>query len=311
MTPLGFGTAGIGNHLAALTDEAAALVLEAAWQSGIRYFDTAPHYGLGLAERRLGTFLATKPRESYAISTKVGRLLIETPQTAGDLDDEDFVVPASHRRVWDFTEDGVRRSLAESLDRLGLDHVEMLYLHDPERWNLDRALQTGLPALGRVRDEGLAGSVGVASMDTAALLAAARSGAVDSLMVAGRHTLVDQSAATEVLPACRERHIQVTAAAVFNGGLLAAAPTADSLFDYREAPPAILDKARRIASVCAAYDVPLRVAALQFPLLDAAVGRVVIGGVTPDQVRQNAEDLNRQIPAALWDALRNEGLVPG
>lgn len=308
---LGYGAANVGNLYRALTDEQASRILETAWDCGIRYFDTAPHYGLGLSERRLGAFLTTKPRSDYVVSTKVGRLLRPNPAGAGRLDDEhDFAVPADLERVWDFTADGVRRSLDDSLERLGLDSVDIVYLHDPERYDLRRGLDEGLPALAKLREEGLVRAIGVGSMDTDALLATVRSGVLDLLMVAGRLTLADQSAAEQVLPECRTQGVGIVDAAVFNSGLLAsAAPSADSRFDYAPVPPELLARVRRIADVCAEYDVPLPVAAVQFPFQEPVVRSVVVGGATPEQVRQNAANLARDIPAGLWERLRDEKLM--
>jgi len=308
-TQLGFGAAGIGNHLHAVTDAQATGLLDAAWEAGVRHFDTAPHYGLGLSERRLGAFLAGKPRAEFTISTKVGRLLEPWPAGADRLDDEDFVVPADHRRVWDFTEAGVRLSLEESLERLGLESVDVLYLHDPERHDLERGIAEGLPALAQLREEGRVGSIGVGSMDTAALLAAARSGLADELMIAGRYTLADQSAADDVLPACVTYGVTVVAAAVFNGGLLATAPGPGSTFDYRAATPDVLARARELDELCRAHGVPLRAAALQFPLRHPVVTTVVAGGAEPEHVRQNVELLATPIPDALWTELAERELV--
>src|SRR5687767_14581225 len=171
-----------------MSDEDAWAVLEAAWDGGIRSFDTAPHYGLGLSERRLGAFLATKPRADYVVSTKVGRLLRPSPETADRLDDENqFAVPASLRRVWDFSADGVRASLEESLERLGLSEVDILYLHDPEEHDLAADLSTGVPAVAALRDEGLVKAVGIGSKSNGALLASVRTGPLDLAMVAGRY----------------------------------------------------------------------------------------------------------------------------
>ena len=193
---LGHGAANVGNLYRAITDDEAWRILETAWDCGVRYFDTAPHYGLGLSERRLGAFLATKPREEFVLSTKVGRLLRPNPAGAGRLDEEhDFAVPADRERVWDVTADGLRRSMEESLGRLGLGAVDVLYLHDPERFDLRRGIEEGLPALAKLRDEGLVRAVGVGSMSTEALLASVRSGVPDLLMVAGRLTLADQEVA--------------------------------------------------------------------------------------------------------------------
>jgi D-threo-aldose 1-dehydrogenase len=217
--PLGLGAANLGNLFHAMTDEQAVAILEAAWQGGIRYFDTAPHYGLGLSERRLGAFLATKPRSEFVLSTKVGRRLVASPATAHRLDDaNDFMVPAVTKREWDFSADGIRRGLEESLERLSLDSVDVLYLHDPEEYDLDAALRTGLPALAALRDEGMVTAIGVGSKQTKPLLAAVRKEPMDLVMVAGRYTLLEQPAREELIPECRRRGLGVVAAAVFNSG---------------------------------------------------------------------------------------------
>jgi D-threo-aldose 1-dehydrogenase len=311
--PLGLGAANLGNLFEAMTDEQAWDVLEAAWEGGIRYFDTAPHYGLGLSERRLGAFLATKPRGEYVVSTKVGRRLVPSPEAAHLLDDaNNFVVPAARRRVWDFSADGIRQGLDESLERLGLDSVDALFLHDPEEYDLDTALRTGIPALAALREEGVVAAVGVGSKRTSPLLAAVRTAAIDLVMVAGRYTLLEQPARAELIPACRERGIGVVAAAVFNSGLLATPwPTADARYEYEPAPAKILVRARRIERVCAEFGVELPAAALQYPLRDESVSSVVVGAATAVQVRENLDRLHSQIPDELWRRLVAEGLVSG
>lgn len=308
---LGYGAANVGNLYHAMSEDEAHTVLEAAWENGIRYFDTAPHYGLGLSERRLGAFLSTKPREEFVVSTKVGRLLRPYPEGAGSLDTaHDFAVPADLRREWDFSVDGVRRSLEESLERLGLERVDVVYLHDPERFDLQEGLHQGLPAAAALREEGLVRAVGVGSMVTETLLESACSGTVDLLMVAGRLTLVDQSVAEDVLPACSEHRVDVVAAAVFNSGLLASgSPSTDSRFDYRPVPAELLDRTRRIAQVCESFDVSLPVAALHFPLQHHQVVSVVVGGADAQQVRENVERLALDVPDEMWARLRDEGLV--
>ena len=308
---LGYGAANLGNLYRAMTDEDAWAVLEAAWESGIRYFDTAPHYGLGLSERRLGSFLATKPRAAYAVSTKVGRLLRPSPETADQLDDANqFAVPASLRRVWDFSADGIRASHEESLERLGLSAVDVLYLHDPEEHDLAADLATGLPALTALRDEGLVTAIGIGSKSTEALFAAVRSGALDLTMVAGRYTLLEQPALDELIPACRASGVGVVAAAVFNSGLLATPrPQGGARYEYGVVPAELLERARRIEDVCTRYGVELPQAALQFPLREPAVRCVVVGGATPAHVRQNAQRMRAEVPEALWDELAAEGLV--
>ena len=200
---LGLGTATLGNLHRRMCGERARAVLATAWTCGVRHFDTAPHYGLGLAERRLGSFL--HGRQGFTVSTKVGRLLRPDPDWAGGLDPEGFAVPAAMRRAWDVSAEGLRRSLEESLARTGLDRVDVAYVHDPERSGSDLTPDQVVTGLVRLRDEGLVGEVGVASMSTRALANYTATGALDVVMVAGRHTLLDQSAAAEVFPHCR-RH---------------------------------------------------------------------------------------------------------
>lgn len=309
---LGYGAANVGNLFRALSDDDAWAVLEAAWDSGIRYFDTAPHYGLGLSERRLGAFLQTKPRDEYVLSTKVGRLLRPNPDHDGGLDTaNDFHVPDDLRREWDFSADGIRTSLEESRERLGIERIDLLYLHDPERHDLDLALAEALPALEQLRDGGEVAAVGIGSMVSDALAAAVRSADLDLVMVAGRYTLLEQPAAAEVLPACRETGTGIVAASVFNSGLLASSePRRDGRYEYGQLPDELWERLQRIARVCAAHDVPLPAAAVQFPLRSEVVRSVVVGGSRPVQLRQNAEYAALDIPAALWEELAAEGLIP-
>jgi D-threo-aldose 1-dehydrogenase len=310
-TPLAYGAANVGNLYRALTDDQADAVLGAAWDAGIRYFDTAPHYGLGLSERRLGAFLATKPRDEFTLSTKVGRLLRPNPAGRGTLDDaNDFAVPADFTREWDFSPDGIRRSLDESLERLGLDRVDILYLHDPERYDLGAALASGIPALVRLREDGLVSAIGLGSMSTQALSAGVRFGGLDLLMVAGRFTLADTSALTDVLPECRRRGMGIVTAAVFNSGLLATSPTAHARYDYGAVPADVLARVTAIAAVCADFDVDLPTAALQYTLREDCVRSVVVGGSTAEQLRQNAQRMREVVPEALWETLAAQGLIP-
>ena len=301
MVELGHGAANLGNLYRPMSDEDAWAVLDAAWEYGIRAFDTAPHYGLGLSERRLGAFLATKPRTEYVVSTKVGRLLRPSPETADRLDEPNqFAVPAALKRVWDFSADGIRAGLEESLERLGLDNVDVLYLHDPDEHDLAADLATGVPAVAALRDEGLVTAVGIGSKSTEALVAAVRTEALDLAMVAGRYTLLEQ--ADEVVAACRETGVGIVAAAIFNSGLLAR-PRPGGRYEYGDVPPEVLDRARRIADVCERHGVTLPEAALQFPLREPAVRSVVVGAATPEQVRENVRRMEVEIPEALWDEL--------
>ncbi|AXH36422.1 aldo/keto reductase [Humibacter sp. BT305] len=311
LTELGLGTAQFGNLFRETTDEESAEAYSAALAGGIRYVDTAPHYGLGLSERRLGDILRrTGTRDAIALSSKVGKLLVDSPETAHRQDDEGFVVLASVRRAWDFSRTGVLRSVEASLSRLGTDHLDIAYLHDPDdHW--DEASTTGIDALVELRDQGVVRAIG-AGMNQAAMLAEfVRRTDVDVVMVAGRLTLLDQSATTELLPLAVERGVGVVAAAPYNSGLLSRESVpADAHFDYAEAPREMVDRARRIAEVCARHGVPLPAAAVQYPLRFAGVVSVVAGARTADHVRSTTERAAVEIPSALWDELDAEGLAP-
>ncbi len=308
---LGFGAANLGNLYGPVSDADAHAVLEAAWSVGVRYFDTAPHYGLGLSERRLGEFLATKPRDEYVVSTKVGRLLHPVENSAGALDDaHNFAVPADFERVWDFSAAGIRTSLEQSLERLGLDRVDVLFLHDPEKFDLDAADQSAYPALIGLRDEGLVDAVGVGSMSVDALDRAARTSGLDVLMVAGRLTLAEQPTLDSVLPSARSNGIDIVAAGVFNSGLLAKAePTTAARYEYAAVPPGLLARAKAIAAVCRDFGVDLPTAALHYPLTLRPVTAVVVGSARAEQMAQNAQRLATPVPPELWSALASAGLI--
>jgi D-threo-aldose 1-dehydrogenase len=308
---LGYGAANLGNLYRAIDDDQAAAALEGAWAAGIRYFDTAPHYGLGLSERRLGAFLAGKPRDEFVISTKVGRLIRPNPAGAGARDDDGFDVPADQKRVWDFSASGIRASLDESLDRLGLDSVDVLFLHDPEKHDLDEADRSAYPALIGLREEGLVRAVGVGSMSVEALQRAADTPGLDLLMVAGRLTLAEQPTLAGVLPAARRNGIDIVAAGVFNSGLLARNEVpSDARYEYGAVPPALLDHVRRIAAVCAEHGVDLPTAALQYTLRLDPVRAVVVGSGRPEQMAENVRRMSTPVPEELWAALVEAGLLP-
>lgn len=309
---LGYGAANLGNLYRAMTDDEASILLASAWDVGIRYFDTAPHYGLGLSERRLGEFLRTKPRDEYIVSTKVGRLLRPNPDGAGRMDtSNDFEVSADTQRVWDFTARGIRRSLEESLERTGLDRFDILYLHDPERHNLFDGLNHALPALVQLREEKLVSAIGVGSMTTAALLEVVNTGLLDFLMIAGRYTLADQSALAEVVPACKLHGVGIVIAAVFNSGLLASDnPGAGARYDYNDVPAPLLNRVQSVAGVCRDFGVSLATAALHYTLRDDTVRSVVVGASRPAQLRQTADRMTQVIPEELWEQLAEQKLIP-
>ncbi|GIF73473.1 aldo/keto reductase [Asanoa siamensis] len=306
---LALGCAQLGNLYRAIDDAHAAAIVEAAWDAGIRYFDTAPHYGLGLSERRLGACLAGRPRAEFTVSTKVGRRLEPVPGGADGLDDAGFVVPATHRRVWDFSRDGVRRSIEESLDRLGLDRIDLALLHDPEH-KPDEAIATGYPALRELRAEGVVGAIGIGSMDPAVLARFVAECAPDAVIVAGRYTLLEQPALDAVLPACEAAGTVVHNAGIFNSGLLAVErPHAGLPYEYGPAPAALVARAGAIADVCAAHGSTLPAAALAFAGRHPTVRSVIVGADSPEQVRRNAALFDTPPPDALWPALVEAGLL--
>jgi D-threo-aldose 1-dehydrogenase len=311
VTALSFGSAGIGGLYTSVPAEQAAEAVDAAWDAGIRYFDTAPHYGIGLAERRLGEALRTRDRAEYTLSTKVGRVLEPVRAAAGEPVGDDlangFAVPATHRRVWDFSADGVRRSIEDSLERLGLDRIDIAYLHDPDDHG-DEAFTQAYPALERLRAEGVLGAIGAGMNQTAMLTRFVRDTDVDAVLCAGRFTLLDGSALADLLPEAAARGTSVVVGGVFNSGLLAD-PRPGATYDYTAAPADLLDRALRMDAVTRRHGVPLRAAALHYPLRHPAVASVLVGTRSADEVRDAAGQFARTIPDDLWAELRAEGLL--
>jgi D-threo-aldose 1-dehydrogenase len=306
VTEVGFGAAAIGNLFTPVDDDAALAAVDAAWDAGIRYFDTAPHYGLGLSERRLGAALRHRPRAGYVVSTKVGRLL-EPGGPGGDDLANGFAVPAALRRVWDFSADGVRRSLDASLERLGLDRVDVVYLHDPDE-HADEAFGQAYPALEKLRAEGVVGAIGAGMNQTAMLARFLRDTDVDVVLMAGRYTLLEQEGLAEVLPLAAARGASVVVGGAFNSGLLID-PGEGATYDYAPAPDSVLARARRLQAVTGRHGVPLRAAALRFPAAHPAVASTLVGLRSADEVRDTAAMLRLPVPAPLWADLRAEGLL--
>ena len=282
----------------------------AAWSAGIRYFDTAPHYGLGLSERRLGEQLRTRPRDQFVVSSKVGRLLLPSPETAHERDAQGFAVPADPKRVWDFSRDGILRSVEATLKRTRLDRIDVFYLHDPDN-HFERASTEGIQALIELREEGVVSAVGAGMNHSAPLAELIRRADVDLVMVAGRFTLLDQEALDDLLPLALERGVGVVAAAVYNSGLTGKnRPAPGAQFGYEPAPQAMIDRANRIADICEAHGVTLPVAALAYPLLHPAVISVVVGARGAEQVEQNVARYSTPVPPDLWSDLRAADLIP-
>ncbi|GAA2458248.1 aldo/keto reductase [Streptomyces glaucus] len=307
VTGLAFGAAGIGNLYTPVGEEQAYEAVAAAWQRGIRYFDTAPHYGLGLSERRLGAALRERPRDAYTVSTKVGRRL-EPSGTGGDDLAHGFAVPATHRRVWDFSADGVRRTLEASLERLGLDRVDVVYLHDPDE-HAEEAFREGYPALEKLRSEGVVGAIGAGMNQAGMLTRFVRDTDVDVVLCAGRYTLLDQRALAELLPAALERGVSVVIGGAFNSGLLAD-PRPGATYNYQTASPELLDRALRLKAVADRHGTTLRAAALAFCAAHPAVASVLVGARSAHEVRDCAHQFAAPVPAAFWQELRATGLLP-
>jgi D-threo-aldose 1-dehydrogenase len=310
VTRLGLGTAPLGGLFAAVADADARGTVDEAYASGLRFFDTAPLYGHGLAEERLGRALRQK-RHEFVLATKVGRLL-----RAGAPPDPSqfhggkpfYNVTSPLNPVFDFTYDGVMRSVEESLRRLGLDRIDILHIHDPDN-HYEQALRGAYPALDRLQQDGTIGAVGVGMNQSEMLVRFAREAHVDCFLVAGRYTLLDHTALRELLPLCLERGIAVIAGGVYNSGILAD-PRAGATFDYIPARPEMIERAHRLEAACRRHGVTLKAAALQFPLGHPAVVSVLIGCRSPAEVEENVRLFRTEIPAELWEQLRREGLIP-
>jgi len=300
VTRLGLGCAPLGNLYAAISDDSAAGAIDAAWAHGLRFFDTAPLYGHGLSELRLGAALTAHDRDAATVATKVGRRLV--PDDVSGAPDTIFVdVPPVHPE-FDFSYDGTLRSLEASLERLQLDRVDVLHVHDPDD-HLDDALAGAFPALRRLRDEGVVGAIGAGMNQSEALARIAREAGVDCVLLAGRHTLLEQTGALDLLDLCADSNVSVIAAGVFNSGLLADPDAAGATYDYVAAPPETVGRAKALARICAEHGTPLRAAALQFPLRHPAVTSVVVGARSKAEVDDNVALFRHAIPDALWPAI--------
>jgi D-threo-aldose 1-dehydrogenase len=305
---VGLGGAPLGNLGSVVPEEDAQGAISAAWDAGVRFFDTAPHYGLGLSEQRFGIGLAGRPRDEFVISTKVGRLLEPNVDAAGR-DDEGFDVPASMRRVRDYTRDGVLRSLESSLKRLRLERIDIVLVHDPDDFYRE-ALNGAFPALHDLRAQGVIRAFGAGMNQSEMLADFIRHTDLDVVLLAGRYTLYEQGALDDLLPLCLTRGVSVVAGGVFNSGLLATdRPGPSATYNYAPAPPDVVERVSRIATVCERHGVSLPAAAVQFVLGHPAVKTACLGARSATEVRRNSELFSVDIPAALWDDLKDEGLL--
>lgn len=310
VTRLGFGSAPLGNLFEPVSDETAGETVSRTWDLGVRLFDTAPVYGYGLAEQRLGEVLRGKPRDELVVATKVGRLMRadaavdEGPAHDGVPIFKDLPPVSS---VWDFSYDGVMRSVEESLERLGLDRIDVLHIHDPDNY-MEQALAESYRALDQLRSERVIGAVGAGMTHAGALARLAREADFDCFLLASRYTLLDHDSLDELLPVCEERGVALIVGGVYNSGILAN-PEPGATFEYRPAPPELIERARRLAEVCARHDVPLKAAAIQFPFGHPMVASVLTGSRSVDEIEENVRMFETPIPDELWAELRAEGLL--
>ncbi len=314
---LGLGCAPIGNLFKVVPDEEAQALVSTALADGCRTFDTAPHYGNGRSEHRVGHALGRLPRDSFVLSSKVGRILV--PDASTPREQNSYVDVLPFRQQWDYSAAGMRRSVEDSLQRLGLAHLDVVYIHDcavdchgdnyPQV--LRQVVAEALPELRRMQAEGLVGNIGLGVNDVQVCLDVLAQADLDVLMLAGRYSLLDHSALADLLPLCTARGVRIALGGVFNSGILATgARSGQAFFNYAPAEAVWIEKTRRIEAVCEAHGVPLRAAALQFPLAHPAVEIVILGVSSTAHWQDAVGQMQRPIPAAFWDALRSAGLLP-
>ena len=311
VTALGFGATAIGGMYEEVSDTQASAVVDAAWDQGIRYYDAAPQYGLGLGEMRLGAGLARRPRDEYVLSTKVGRLLrADAPPNPDDFGPDGLPFDKGTpdvATVYDYSRDGVLTSIEESLTRLGKDRLDIVYVHDPDNY-VAEALAGAFPALIELREQGVISAVGAGMNQTAALETFARETDPDLFLLAGRYTLLEQGALDTFLPLCAERGIAVVAGGAYNSGLLAD-PNPGTHYNYLPAPGPLIERAQQLRAVCTRHDVPLKAAAIQFPAAHPVVAAVLTGSRRDTELSENIALFDLPIPAELWDDLRAARLL--
>ena len=314
VTEIGFGGAPLGNLFAIVTEPDAQASLATAWDNGCRFFDTSPLYGYGLSERRIGDALREKPRDQYVLSTKVGRLL---RPGAGRDSVADFRSPMPFHGEFDYSYDATMRSIEDSLQRLGLDRIDVALIHDIGRdWHGDRqpemfrsAMKGSAKALAELRAAGQVGAIGIGVNETDVCESALQEADFDCFLLAGRYTLLEQEPLERLFPACRKRNVSMIIGGAFNSGLLARLGRPDATYNYGAVPPEIAKRAVALHEVCAHHNVPLPAAALQFPLAHPVVATVIPGARNPAEVASHWQWARLKIPAALWDDLRAHGLL--
>ena len=299
VTRLGFGGAPLGGLFTSVDDDAAAATVLTAYDAGIRYYDTAPFYGHGKGEVRLGGALRPYRRDDFVLSTKVGRVLV--PAKNGAIEDNSYRDVLDYNPVFDLSPDGIRRSFDSSLERLGLDRIDIALLHDPDD-HYQQAIEQAFPTLIRMREEGIVTAVGAGMNQSEMLYRFARAVDVDCFLLAGRYTLLDQSASELLLPECENRGISIILGGPYNSGILAGGEH----YNYEAAPIEMVEKTKRLERLCTEHDVLLKAAALQFPLRHRAVACVIAGARTASEVQENVDMMAKSIPDSFWDVLTEE-----
>lgn len=308
VSEISFGCAPLGNLYRPVTEEAAQDVLKAAWDAGIRFFDTAPHYGGGLAEERLGRFLQTKNREDYVISTKVGRILHRVPKE--EAEDHAFVDAHPIRLEYDYSGDGIMRSLEASHKRMGLDRFDILFVHDIGEFthgkeknagHMKAFVESGIKRLNDLRDQGVIKAWGVGVNEVEVLLEIMGHTNLDCILMAGRYSLLDRSAERDLLPLCRERGTSFIIGGVFNSGILATGPVPGATFNYMEANDDVKSRVGKMQDVAKAAGTDLATAALQFPFTEPVVASVLLGTTKASSLKRNLDSFEARLDPAVFE----------
>jgi D-threo-aldose 1-dehydrogenase len=319
VTELGLGGAPMGGFRATISDADATMIVEAAYDGGVRYFDTSPYYGYGRSELRMGAALRQKPRNEYILSTKVGRVLhAMKPGEKPPADFRENGLPG-FAPIFDYTYDGVMRSLEHSYLRLGLARIDIALIHDVDFWTIkDRTLlderfktvmDSGFKALDELRRAGIIGAIGVGINESDTSLRFIQAGNFDCMLLAGRYTLLEQGGLTEFLPECVKRNVSVILGGPYNSGILTGGVKQGATHDYVAAPAQLIEKAQRIEAICQRHGVELGAAAMQFPLFHPAICAVIPGALGAPEVKQNVARLSARIPVELWSELKREKLL--
>lgn len=307
VTRLGMGAAPLAGLFHDVDEASALRTIDRALALGINFLDTAPHYGHGKSETYLGQALAGVPRDSYILATKVGRLLV--PAAPVEIEQSAFENPLPFKPVFDFSYDGVMRSVEESLKRLNIKRIDILHIHDPDEHERE-ALEGAFPALARLRRDRLIGAVGAGMNQTEMLARFAREAEFDCFLLAGRYTLIDHGGLEELLPLCARKNISIIIGGPYNSGVLATGAQPGATFNYADAPDSILEKVRKVAEVCTRHGVPMKAAALQFPLAHPAVASIIPGARSVEEIEDNFHLIRHPIPADFWIDMKQAGLIP-